>query len=285
MLTDKIRSLGDFIDRVRNLRQRWAHHDHRELWFRGESEKYETFLRPELYRPNSGVPLKPTADLLNIENDLYEDFKRRAVQLAGEDADSEYWHWDSYFLMQHHLAPTRLLDWSDGALIALHFALRGSSRAADKDPIIYVLQPYALKDRLLALPEVKVTRDNWTQYVRKHPGEKLSEDEWEDCYLPADETELTELGIPCAPLALDFPHITRRVAAQRSRFMVFGTDPDWLAETLHSPNSPISEIVIEGGASYRIRLELMDCGITESVIFPDLDGLGREIRQLWNDRR
>jgi hypothetical protein len=34
-----------------------------------------------------------------------------------------------------------------------------------------------------------------------------------------------------------------------------------------------------------MRQELRGCGVTESVIYPDLDGLGREMRQLWDDRR
>ena len=35
----------------------------------------------------------------------------------------------------------------------------------------------------------------------------------------------------------------------------------------------------------KIRRELRDCGVTESVIYPDLDGIGREITQIWEDRR
>jgi len=44
-------------------------------------------------------------------------------------------------------------------------------------------------------------------------------DEWEFAYLPADKEEREGLPIPPLPLVLDFPHITRRVAAQRSRFV------------------------------------------------------------------
>jgi hypothetical protein len=32
------------------------------------------------------------------------------VELSHEKTTDEDWHWDSYFLMQHHGAPTRLLD-------------------------------------------------------------------------------------------------------------------------------------------------------------------------------
>jgi hypothetical protein len=84
---------------------------------------------------------------------------------------------------------------------------------------------------------------------------------------------------------LDFPHITRRIAAQRSRFIVFGTEPNWLSGDFRKPDSGIKLISIAANARARLRQELRDCGVTESVIYPDLDGLGREMRQLWNDRR
>jgi len=51
------------------------------------------------------------------------------------------------------------------------------------------------------------------------------------------------------------------------------------------PDSSVRAIPIDGACSYQIRLELRDSGVTESVIFPDLDGLGRELRQLWDDRK
>lgn len=101
----------------------------------------------------------------------------------------------------------------------------------------------------------------------------------------ADEDDLKDLPIPGVPLLLNFPHITRRVAAQRSRFIVFRIEPTWLADELTNAFSPIKTISIEGSWTSKLRAELRDSGVTESVIFPDLDGLGREINQLWEDRK
>ena len=38
--------------------------------------------------------------------------------------------WEWYFFMQHYGAPTRLLDWSDGDCLSLHFALAHSAGSA-----------------------------------------------------------------------------------------------------------------------------------------------------------
>jgi hypothetical protein len=50
-------------------------------------------------------------------------------------------------------------------------------------------------------------------------------------------------------------------------------------------NSLMSSISIPRGSINRIRQELKDAGITESVVYPDLDGLGRELKQIWSARR
>jgi hypothetical protein len=93
------------------------------------------------------------------------------------------------------------------------------------------------------------------------------------------------MNVPRPPLVLDFPLITPRIAAQRSRFIVFGTEPNWLSEEFKKADSTIKVITIASRSRSKIRQQLRDCGVTESVIYPDLDGLGREMRQLWEDRR
>ena len=278
--------VGSVLSHVRELREAWGLEEHFELWFRAEDAKHRgTTLQPKLYRPRKGKPPKPVEKLLGIENDLYEEFRRCAGQLSDLRPEDD-WDFEWYFLMQHHGVPTRLLDWSDGVLIALHFAIRNKRLPAKTDSVVYVLDPYWLLKELDKHPDRQETKDRWKAYCNKCPSD-YEEDEWERLYLPADEDdlEIKELETPKIPMLWDSPHLSRRVAAQRSRFMIFGTDPKWISGLLQKNNSRIAKVVIDAGAIRTARHELRDAGITESVIFPDLDGLGRELEQQWRNRR
>ena len=210
--------------------------------------------------------MRPISDLLNIESELYNDFQRCGAQLCNEKIQEGDRDWDSYLLMQHHSAPTRLLDWSDGGLIALHFALRNKTKDALRDekaksechPFVYVLDPDRLKDGLNALSDRADDEERWKNYVKKHPFFEGREDEWEYAYVPADEKSATSYRYQSFPWSWIFPHITRRVAAQRSRFVVFGTDPDWLAEEFGKGDSTVKVITIDPDSVSKIRVELRE---------------------------
>jgi hypothetical protein len=288
MTMKKVTTLGSFLDYVHELREHvWRLGDKKELWFRGESQDHQdTLLRPELYRPRKSEALRPIDDLLDTESELYEEFQRCADQFRSEALDRKYWEWDSYFLLQHHGGATRLLDWSDGALTALHFAVR-NPQDDDKvtDAFVYILEPDTLNQRLKALHASMGIKEKWGQYIKeKRPGEGLIEEDWEDAYLPSDKEERADFPIPGIPLVLDFPHITRRVAAQRSRFVTFGTEFEFLSQEFTREEPSIKRIAVDGSRRRALRRELRDSGVTESVIYPDFDGLGREMKQLWEER-
>ena len=120
----------------------------------------------------------------------------------------------------------------------------------------------------------------WKEFSEKYPHD-TSEDEWDRLFLPSNKRDDEEplLATPVIPILWDSPHVTRRVAAQRSRFMIFGTDPAWLANLKKMKGSRIAELRISATSVKSIQQELVDAGVTESVVFPDLDGLGRELKR------
>jgi hypothetical protein len=287
-MSDKVaNSLGQYLTIVSNIRKQWKVPSRKELWFRAEDAKYsKTHLQPGLYRPRDSGKRKSTDNLLELENDLYSEFRRCATQLSDVRARSDDWEWDSYFLMQHHGVPTRLLDWSDGALIALHFSIIDKPRPPKSGSIVFILDPYWLLKKLDNDSDQADARSRWGKYLEKVKDDSSGED-WDRLYLPVDEDDIEEplLQLPVSPQLWDSPHVSRRVAAQRSRFMIFGTDPLWLAKLLRGRSTHLTSITIPRGAISRIRQELRDAGVTESVVFPDLDGLGRELKQIWQTRR
>jgi hypothetical protein len=90
--------------------------------------------------------------------------------------------------MQHHGVPTRLLDWSDGALIALHFALRDKAVPPTSGSVIYVLDPYSLLKELERNPDRKDAMDRWKQFCKTDPY-RLDPDHWDRLYLPTDKED------------------------------------------------------------------------------------------------
>jgi hypothetical protein len=282
------RSIADVMKIVGEARKVWELPLDKELWFRGEDRKHRvSTLLPKLYRHLPDDVEKVSKSLLREERNLLEEFERCGAQLCDHD-DPDDWDW--YFLMQHHNAPTRLLDWSDGALMAVHFAMKGDLDTTNGG-FVYVLNPWGLMRDLKSRPFWKQLIKSWKDYrlARIKSGHECDE-EWDVVYLPGNhllkesskssKTEKPEL--PIEPLVLEFPQITRRVAAQRSRFMVYGSGKDWLTKWAKKKDAPIWRITIPKSSVAEVRVQLRDAGVTESVIYPDLDGLGRELDQLWS---
>ena len=271
--TKRIGSVSEYMAVVMRVRRDWKKRADRgfdwQPWFRGESScEAPTSLQPRLYRSKAKI-----SRLLYDEQEMRLDFRRCGQQLSAETRPKDKWEW--YFVMQHYGAPTRLLDWSDGALVALYFAVRrGANRR--KDAAVYMLDPWWLNEQGFKTLPVR----------RKDRPSGVALPDWDEAkaYLPEDELESTHLG-PRMPLAIDPHHVSRRFAAQRSRFTVFGRDINGLKDLASEKGARVVCIPVKAASFHDILRELKTGGISESTIFPDLEGFGRELNLAWEWRR
>ena len=106
----KAASIPEYLSIVEECTQEWFQEETTwGPWFRGPSNAAWS-LRPGLYRR---PPWKRNIRIL--EDEIRQEFAVRAPSLGPERPQNP---WDWYFLMQHSGAPTRLLDWTESALIA-----------------------------------------------------------------------------------------------------------------------------------------------------------------------
>jgi hypothetical protein len=243
----RIKSMAEFVKVVCEVRDSWIEGtDYFDPWFRGQ--------------PNSSWPLEPNIfryDLLNCEDEIRAEFQRRAPQYMTEAPPSDYWGW--YFLMQHYGALTRLLDWTDSALVALFFALNRTSKSPEdlEDSVVWMLDPWWLNRTVfrhdaILLPDF----DDAKSYLREVYSGSIT---------------------PTLPAAIDPPFIARRVAVQRSHFTIFGSRRDALMQLGQTPGAHLIKLVIAKEAAPRITADLATLGVTDTSIYPDLKGLADEL--------
>jgi hypothetical protein len=183
-------------------------------------------------------------ELWMLENSMYARFVNRAGRLLEASSDG----WANLFAMQHHGLPTRLLDWSTTFAVALHFALLHPADQA----AVWILNPYELNREVRGSPSVP------------------------DAPFLGSYEEIYDEKSPDTPdvIAISAAAHNSRVASQRAAFTLHNR-LDVPLEDLH-PRC-VQKITIPHAAYGDARQFLHLAGISEFGLFPDLDGLARDL--------
>lgn len=141
----EVLTLKEYLSAIKEHQQENELHSLvQDIVFRGQVGDFP--LIPKLCR------LKPKGDLLQVEMNMLNEFKRSNPLLIQPQAAMD--DWDYLALGQHFGLPTRLLDWSNNALTALWFAVSSTLNVCGDE------SSYALVWMLAATSDDFVTNMN-----------------------------------------------------------------------------------------------------------------------------
>jgi len=255
-----IKSITQLIEEIQSDLSTWGNKT--KPWFRGES--------------GDDPPLCPKITKYNEikENYLLQSFRRQAGGLANSPPREK--HTDMWlFKAQHYGIPTRLLDWTEGALYALYFSI---NKQISK-PRIYMLNAQLLNE--LAIGHKLDKFDYPLSWIKI--GALYVSLAWQHRRLNTDQenerqNEQWNLQVP---IAFPATYQDQRMIAQRSCFTIHGTTLKPLVEILSNMVFDVTKYVIEYqidfGSREPLLRELSILGISAATIFPDLDHLSQDL--------
>jgi len=228
--------------------------------FRGH-RKVEWPLASALSRYFRAFRIDPRA-WSNQEGRILRIFKRKAHQfLAQPPAHDDDFQWLA--LMQHHGAPTRLLDFTWSPYVAAFFALE----RATGDAAVWALNPADISAggiRRYSKPRKRAITSSAMDPRR--PGNFAR-------YFLKGDREFLWLGEPDI--------MNRRLIAQSGTFAVPGVldkPMDGIARNYPDSRNMMAKFVLPAAELRETGLrELYRMNITHATLFPDLDGLARSL--------
>ena len=223
-------------------------------YYRGHYTK-EWELIPDIFRDYMEI-----SNVYKFECMLACDFHSLCGQLYENELDD----WEMTFEMRHAGLPTRLLDWTENFANALFFSIAGKptlENIGKKRPCIWILDPYKLNKK--SYNEQSIPESSSLDFYYHQDSEK----EW-------DEIQKKFKG----PIAIIPSRAHQRIFAQKSLF------------TVHSNPIPIEKYYRSCVKKIEIPIDCFEdaelflflAGVNYFSLFPDLDGLGKYLRQRYD---
>jgi hypothetical protein len=261
-----ITTIDQFVQEVDAVQRNWkVEHRNREVsilpWFRGEAGDDDYPLTPTLFR----VPAGKEYD----ENWLLQNFRQEApilnLPVLPEFGRIDQW----MFLARHVNLPTRLLDWTEGALIALNFALRKIDDDRPIPPVVWMLNPFKLIT-LSVPPPTSIPNIYPLTWTPDNPA-NIGLANFIAAWGQPEYEHQTSYPVPIRPA-----YVHQRMIAQLSCFTIHGRDDRGLRDMLEGHDCLVKFIMDMPKQESLERLRTL--GITYVNIMPDADGLAEDIK-------
>ena len=237
--TETITSLSEYFAYIKDLSK-----EKNVLWFRGHSsEAYK--LAPSIYR----APYNASK-----ESEFMSLFKAKGIKFFPNKAD--YFEW--LFIMQHYGTPTRLLDWSESAIVALSFATQYRSHEnKDSDAVVWCLDPFKINE----LAHV----DNGQPTIIN-----ICEDSRVSSFYETGGSQ---------PIAILGSYNSERIIAQKGVFTLFPMTASFNMEEMPQAEEFLIKLIIPANKVSSIAHELYYIGVNEMSLFPEPESISKEIKR------
>jgi AcrR family transcriptional regulator len=256
--TVRLSSWREFSNYIQQFSEKWA--------FRGQANATwvlnNAIERTEFVQHNKA-----------IEAQFVAEFQRGARNYLSRDETPEHLiEWLA--LMQHHGAPTRLLDLTKSPFIASYFAFEFAPLKEDHHIAIWCLNIEHLKNRSLEILSQEFGE------ALKETQNLINEKLFEVLFYQNDKS----LVVPVEPFRMN-----RRYSLQQSIFVSTGTSQAPFMEQLNFLDADMPKAVVKleiPSVDKKIAMrELLKMNLHRASLFPDLDGYALSLKLRYNNMK
>jgi len=250
----EIKTWKQFKDFVDKLSSNWI--------FRGQAnENWE--LKSSLERTNFFNKFD------GIETTFLIDFQRAAKHFLGEkEIPESIIEWLA--LMQHHGAPTRLIDFTKSPFTAAYFAFE------QIEPDVKNIAIWAIDTNLITNFVVSYLKPYYSKDFEKSHN-LLSDEIFEKLFFQNN----LDCIVPVEPFKMN-----KRYYLQQSIFISSGNSINPFIEQMDflsdANYKPLIKFIISADLQKDVLTDLMKMNINRATLFPDLDGYARSLKSKYS---